>query len=125
MAPALVGREKAERGKTPTDVWWHTIVPTNSKERTGYPTQKPLGVVSRIVKVHSNPGDLVFDFFAGTGTLGEAAALLGRDYLLIDNNPDAVEVMARRLASSRPECVNFRPRTQPTVQAALFGNRTR
>lgn len=113
MAPGLVGAEKAARGKTPTDVWWHTIVPTNSREKTGYPTQKPLGVVSRIVKVHSKPGDLALDFFAGSGTLGEAAARLGRDFILIDNDADAVRIMARRLAFANPECVNFRPATSP------------
>lgn len=107
MAPGLVGKEKAARGKTPTDVWWHTIVGTNSKEKTGYPTQKPLGIVMRLVKVHSNPGDLVMDFFAGSGTLGEAAARLGREFLLIDNSPEATTIMARRLASADPECVNF------------------
>lgn len=107
MAPGLVGPKKAARGKTPTDVWWHTIVPTNSKERVGYPTQKPLGILMRIVKVHSNPGDLVLDFFAGSGTTGEAAARLGRDFILIDNNPEAVEIMARRLAFARPEHVGF------------------
>ena len=97
MAPELVGPEKTERGKTPTDVWWHTIVPTNGKEKTGYATQKPLGVVERIVKVHSNPGDTCLDFFAGSGTLGEAAAKNNRDFLLIDSNPDAIDVMKRRL----------------------------
>jgi site-specific DNA-methyltransferase (adenine-specific) len=101
MAPGLVGPEKAARGKTPTDVWWHTIVPTNGKERTGYATQKPLGILERIVKVHSNPGDIVLDFFAGSGTTGEAAARHGRDYLLVDSNPQAVELMRRRL--SHPE----------------------
>ncbi len=103
MAPGLVGPEKAKRGKTPTDVWWHTIVPTNSGEKTGYPTQKPLGVLERIIKVHSNPGDLVCDFFAGSGTTGEAAARHGRDFLLIDENPDAVKVMQERLAFAKPE----------------------
>lgn len=102
MAPRLVGPAKAARGKTPTDVWWHTIVPTSGRERTGYPTQKPLGVLRRIVAVHSNPGDLVLDGFAGSGTTGEAAARLGRDFLLIDNNPQAVRIMARRLAFARP-----------------------
>jgi len=97
MAPGLVGPEKAARGKTPTDVWWHTIVPTNGKEKTGYATQKPLGILERIVKVHTNPGDLVLDFFAGSGTTGEAAARIGRDYILIDNNPQAIETMNRRL----------------------------
>ncbi len=105
MAPGLAGSKKAARGKTPTDVWWHTIVPTNSAERTGYPTQKPLGVVERIVRVHSRPGDLLVDFFAGSGTLGEAAALNGRDFLLVDNNPEAIAVMARRLARFGPEFV--------------------
>ena len=97
MAPSLVGAEKAARGKTPTDVWWHTIVGTNSREKTGYATQKPLGVMERLIRVHSNPGDLVVDFFAGSGTTGEAAAKHGRGFLLVDVNPEAVRVMARRL----------------------------
>lgn len=101
MAPGLVGKEKAKRGKTPTDVWWHTIVPTNGKEKTGYPTQKPLGVLERIVKVHSEPGDFVLDFFAGSGTTGEAAAKHGRRFLLIDENPEAIDVMRRRLGQER------------------------
>lgn len=96
MAPALVGKEKAERGKTPTDTWWHTIVCTNGKEKTGYPTQKPRGIVDRIVRVHSNPGDLLCDFFAGSGTLGESAAALNRRCLLVDSNPAAIEIMRRR-----------------------------
>jgi site-specific DNA-methyltransferase (adenine-specific) len=107
MAPGLVGEEKAARGKTPTDVWWHTIVPTNGREKTGYPTQKPLGVLNRIVKVHSSPGDVVLDFFCGSGTIGEAAALNGRDFVLIDNNPEAVRVAAERLATFQPECIGF------------------
>lgn len=98
MAPDLVGPEKAARGKTPTDVWWHTIVPTNGKEKTGYATQKPLGILERIVRVHSNAGELVLDFFAGSGTTGEAAAKHGRHFMLIDNNPTAIEVMEKRLA---------------------------
>ncbi len=98
MAPALVGAEKAARGKMPTDVWWHTIVPTNAKEKTGYATQKPLGLLERIVRVHSAPGDRLMDFFAGSGTFGEAAAKHGRTCLLVDNNPEAVRVMATRLA---------------------------
>lgn len=97
MAPDLVGAEKAALGKTPTDVWWHTIVPTNGKEKTGYATQKPLGVVGRIVKVHSNPGDLCLDFFAGSGTLGEAAAKYGRNFTLIDSNIEAINIMETRL----------------------------
>lgn len=97
MAPGLVTAEKAARGKTPTDVWWHTIVPTNGKEKTGYPTQKPLGVLERVVKIHSRAGDTVLDFFAGSGTTGEAAAKNGRRYVLVDQNPEAIAVMRRRL----------------------------
>ncbi len=100
MAPGLVGEEKAKLGKTPTDVWWHTIVPTNGKERTGYPTQKPLGILERIIKVHSNPGDTVLDFFAGSGTTGVAAISHGRDCILIDNNHEAVRIMTDRLGIS-------------------------
>jgi len=103
MAPGLVGKEKAARGKTPTDVWWHTIVPTNGKEKTGYPTQKPLGVLERIIKVHTEPGDVVLDFFAGSGTAGEAAARHGRGFVLIDQHPDAICTMQRRLAPWAPE----------------------
>jgi len=98
MAPSLVGPEKAARGKTPTDVWWHTIVPTSGKEKTGYPTQKPLGLVRRVVRVHSRPGDVVLDFFAGSGTTGEAAALEDRGFVLVDSSAEAVRVMRRRLA---------------------------
>lgn len=102
MAPGLVGPEKAARGKTPTDTWWHTIVSPTGRERTGYPTQKPMGIVERIVRVHSNPGDRLLDFFAGSGTLGEAAHRNGRDAVLVDDNPEAIEVMRRRLASAEP-----------------------
>ncbi|MGP8261025.1 MAG: DNA-methyltransferase [Acidobacteriaceae bacterium] len=106
MAPGLVGPEKAARGKTPTDVWWHTIVSPTGKEKTGYATQKPLGILERIVRVHSNPGDLVLDFFAGSGTTGEAAARNGRAFCLVDQNPEAIVVMQRRLVSYNPriEC---------------------
>ena len=97
MAPGLVGEVKAALGKTPTDVWWHTIVPTNGKERTGYATQKPLGLIERIVKVHSNPGDVCLDFFAGSGTLGEAAAKNGREFLLVDSNIEAISAINERL----------------------------
>ncbi len=109
MAPSLVGREKAARGKVPTDVWWQTIVPTNSKERTGYPTQKPLAILERIVKVHSNPGDLVLDFFAGSGTTGVAAARNHRRFVLVDSNPEAVQVAAERLTEYTPTCIGFTP----------------
>ena len=98
MAPGLVTAEKAARGKLPTDVWWHTIVPTNGSERTGYPTQKPLGILKRIITASSNPGNLVLDFFAGSGTTGEAALLLGRRFILVDNNLDAIDVMKKRLS---------------------------
>ena len=97
MAPRLVGADKVARGKTPTDTWWHTIVSPNGKEKTGYPTQKPLGVIERLVAVHSNPGDRLLDFFAGSGTLGAAAAKLGRNAVLVDDNPEAVAVMRKRL----------------------------
>jgi site-specific DNA-methyltransferase (adenine-specific) len=98
MAPGLVGAEKAARGKLPTDTWWHTIVPTNSHEKTGYPTQKPLGILRRIIQASSNPGEVVMDFFAGSGTTGMAAWELGRQFILIDNNLQALEVMAKRFA---------------------------
>ena len=100
MAPGLVGPEKAARGKLPTDTWWHTIVPTNGTERTGYPTQKPLGILKRIVRPRRAPGGLVLDFFAGSGTTGAACLALGRRFILVDNNPDALEVMARRFAAA-------------------------
>ncbi len=100
MAPDLVGPEKAARGKIPTDVWFITVVPTNSREKTGYPTQKPLKLLERIVRVHSSPGDLVLDFFAGSGTTGVAAANLNRRFLLIDSSPAAVAIMRKRLAHS-------------------------
>jgi site-specific DNA-methyltransferase (adenine-specific) len=110
MAPALVGPEKAARGKLPTDVWWHTIVPTSGRERTGYPTQKPLAILKRIVTASSHPGDTVLDFFAGSGTTGEAAYLLGRRFVLVDNNPEALEVMAARFRGlTGIDWVGFRP----------------
>jgi len=96
MAPGLVGPEKAARGKLPTDTWWHTIVPTNGAEKTGYPTQKPLGVLRRIVRASSRPGDVVLDFFAGSGTTGAASIDLGRRFFLVDNSEQALEAMARR-----------------------------
>lgn len=96
MAPGLVGEKKAALGKTPTDVWWHTIVSPNGKEKTGYATQKPLGILKRIVKIHSNKGDLLCDFFAGSGSFGEAAYSLERDCVLVDSNPQAIEIMRTR-----------------------------
>jgi site-specific DNA-methyltransferase (adenine-specific) len=106
MAPGLVTPEKAARGKLPTDVWWHTIVPTNGSEKTGYPTQKPEGIVRRMLQASTRPGDWCLDFFAGSGTLGAVAAKLDRRYVLIDSNPEAVRVMRKRLA------------VQPAVAAA-------
>lgn len=97
MAPGLVGPEKAARGKTPTDSWWHTIVSPNGKEKTGYPTQKPRGLLDRFVKVHSNPGDSLLDFFAGSGSFGESAIVHGRNVTLIDSNTDAIDVMLNRM----------------------------
>ena len=102
MAPDLVGPEKAAIGKVPTDVWWMTIVPTNSKEKTGFPTQKPLKLLNRIVRVHSHQGDTVLDFFAGSGTTGMAAALAQRKFILIDESPDAIRIMAERLSFAKP-----------------------
>ncbi|MEO8529300.1 MAG: site-specific DNA-methyltransferase [Pseudolysinimonas sp.] len=101
MAPGLVTPEKVERGKLPTDVWWHTIVPTNGRERTGYPTQKPEGILRRIVQASSAPGDRVLDLFAGSGTTGAVAASLGRQFLLVDESPAAVAVMRARLPEAR------------------------
>lgn len=99
MAPGLVTAEKAERGKLPTDVWWHTIVPTGGTEKTGYPSQKPEGVVRRMVQASTRPGDWCLDFFCGSGTLGAVAARLGRPYVLIDSNPEAIEIARARLAA--------------------------
>jgi site-specific DNA-methyltransferase (adenine-specific) len=101
MAPGLVTAEKAARGKLPTDVWWHTIVSPTGKEKTGYPTQKPEGVIRRIVQASSRPGDWCLDCFAGSGTLGAVAARLDRRYVLIDSNPEAVAIAKARLASFR------------------------
>ena len=109
LAPDLVGAEKAARGKIPTDVWWMTIVPTNSKEKTGYPTQKPLKLLDRIIRVHSVEGDTVLDFFAGSGTTGVAAARRQRRFLLVDCSPDAVRVMTERLAFASPRVTGVGP----------------
>ncbi len=110
MAPGLVGPEKAARGKLPSSVWWHTIVSPSGREKTGYPTQKPLGVLRRIITASSKPGDLVLDFFAGSGTTGVAAAELGRDFLLVDNNEAALIAMAQRFAEfPGVEFVGFDP----------------
>jgi site-specific DNA-methyltransferase (adenine-specific) len=117
MAPGLVTPEKAARGKLPTDVWWHTIVPTNGKEKTGYPTQKPEGIVKRMVVASTRPGDWCLDFFAGSGTLGAVAAKVGRHYVLIDSNPEACDVMRKRL---HVPCAEAPPASQEDALASLF-----
>ncbi|WP_111720959.1 site-specific DNA-methyltransferase [Homoserinimonas sp. OAct 916] len=101
MAPGLVTAEKVARGKLPTDVWWHTIVPTNGREKTGYPTQKPEGILRRIIQASSREGDWVLDFFAGSGTTGAVAAALGRRFVLVDQNPEAIDVMRIRFAGKQ------------------------
>ena len=121
MAPGLVGPEKAKRGKTPTDTWWQTIVPTNGAEKTGYPTQKPLRIIERIVQVHSRRGDTVLDFFAGSGTIGEAAAKYGRRFVLIDESREAVRIMKKRLGAlidNAPERKATKPRMRKVATAA-------
>jgi len=97
MAPGLVTPEKRERGKMPTDVWWHTIVSPTGHEKTGYPTQKPEGILRRIIQASSNEGDTVLDFFAGSGTTGAVAAALGRQFILVDRNPESIEVISKRI----------------------------
>jgi site-specific DNA-methyltransferase (adenine-specific) len=125
LAPGLVGPEKARRGKTPTDVWWQTIVSPTGKEKTGYPTQKPLAILDRIVRVHTNPGDLVADVFAGSGTTGEAAARNGRRFLLADRELEAVRLMAKRLTRWKPkvagvEAAGGRGARRPVEQQAAL-----
>jgi site-specific DNA-methyltransferase (adenine-specific) len=100
MAPGLVTPEKAALGKLPTDVWWHTIVSPTGREKTGYATQKPEGVLRRVIQASSAPGDWVLDFFAGSGTTGAVAASLGRRFVLVDENPDAIAIMRERLPAS-------------------------
>mgnify|MGYP002630477312 FL=1 len=97
MAPGLVTPEKVARGKLPTDVWWHTIVSPTGKEKTGYPTQKPLGILRRIISASSRPGDRVLDFFAGSGTTAQAAFELKRQFVVVDQNPESIEVITSRL----------------------------
>jgi site-specific DNA-methyltransferase (adenine-specific) len=125
MAPGLVGPEKAARGKTPTDTWWHTIVPTNGKEKTGYPTQKPLGILKRIVQASSPKNGLVLDFFAGSGTTGAACLDLGRHFILVDQNQEALQVMAKRFQDvSTIEWIGFDPKPyqkeKSSAQNSLF-----
>jgi site-specific DNA-methyltransferase (adenine-specific) len=103
MAPGLVTPEKVARGKLPTDVWWHTIVSPTGKEKTGYPTQKPEGILRRVIQASSAPGDLVVDFFAGSGTTGAVAASLGRKFVMVDQNPESIAVIKSRLAGAGVE----------------------
>ncbi len=103
MAPGLVTPEKVARGKLPTDVWWHTIVSPTGKEKTGYPTQKPEGILRRVIQASSAPGDLVLDFFAGSGTTGAVAAALGRKFVMVDQNPESIAVIKSRLSSAGVE----------------------
>jgi site-specific DNA-methyltransferase (adenine-specific) len=105
MAPGLVTEEKVAKGKLPTDVWWHTIVSPTGKEKTGYPTQKPIGILRRIIQASSKEGDVVLDFFAGSGTTGVVANMLGRRFILVDKNPEALEVIKQRLAGVEYELV--------------------
>jgi site-specific DNA-methyltransferase (adenine-specific) len=111
MAPSLAGPEKAARGKVPTDTWWHTIVSPTGKEKTGYPAQKPLGILERIVKVHSNPGDKLLDFFAGSGSFGDAADRHGRDCVLVDSSAAALAVMKKRFAGREIQVLKARTTT--------------
>jgi site-specific DNA-methyltransferase (adenine-specific) len=126
MAPGLVTPEKAARGKLPTDVWWHTIVPTHGSEKTGYPTQKPEGILRRMLQASTRPGDWCLDFFAGSGTLGAVAAELGRRYILIDSNPEAVRIARERLgpgAGAVPrDPVLERPRVGSPLAGAASGD---
>ena len=105
MAPGLVTEEKVAKGKLPTDVWWHTIVSPTGKEKTGYPTQKPIGILRRIIQASSKEGDVVLDFFAGSGTTGVVANTLGRRFILVDKNPEALEVIKQRLEGAQYELV--------------------
>lgn len=125
MAPGLVTAEKAAKGKLPTDVWWHTIVPTNGREKTGYPTQKPEGIVRRMVQASTRPGDWCLDFFAGSGTLGAVASALARHYVLIDSNPTAIDVIRARLGlvqatTPLPEGTPVEPEPSGELAASLF-----
>ena len=103
MAPGLVTPEKVARGKLPTDVWWHTIVSPTGKEKTGYPTQKPEGILRRVIQASSRENDMVLDFFAGSGTTGAVAAALGRRFILIDQNQESIDVISKRLKSAGVE----------------------
>jgi site-specific DNA-methyltransferase (adenine-specific) len=124
MAPGLVTPEKAAKGKLPTDVWWHTIVPTNGREKTGYPTQKPEGIIRRMIQASTRPGDWCLDFFAGSGTVGAVATKLDRRYVLVDCNPEAIRTIRERLeipAEDDAFALDERPTTevQPSLDEPL------
>jgi site-specific DNA-methyltransferase (adenine-specific) len=120
MAPGLVTAEKAAKGKLPTDVWWHTIVPTNGREKTGYPTQKPEGIIRRMIQASTRPGDSCLDFFAGSGTVGAVAVKLDRRYVLIDCNPEAVRVMHERLPDQHDvPAPDYQPATERAEPLAV------
>ena len=126
MAPGLVSKEKAARGKLPTDVWWHTIVATNGKEKTGYATQKPEGVLLRILSASSQENDWVLDFFAGSGTTAAVAQQMNRRFVMVDNNDEAISVMAHRLGTTGVRYLDgalrpLRIEASPTDQLGLFG----
>jgi site-specific DNA-methyltransferase (adenine-specific) len=106
MAPGLVTEEKVAKGKLPTDVWWHTIVSPTGKEKSGYPTQKPIGILRRIIQASSKEGDVVLDFFAGSGTTGVVANMLGRRFVLVDQNPEALEVIKQRVEGVQYELID-------------------
>ena len=123
MAPGLVSKAKAERGKLPTDVWWHTIVPTNGKEKTGYATQKPEGILRRILCASSQENDWVLDFFAGSGTTGAVAQKLGRRFVMVDSNEEAISVMARRFGTTQVRYVDrlLQPLPVPVGRSEQLG----
>src|SRR5262249_34070301 len=121
MAPGLVTPEKAARGKLPTDTWWHTIVPTSGRERTGYPNQKPLGILRRVIQGSCPPEGIVADFFAGSGSAGAAAYELGRRFLMVDNNPDACAVMRDRYADFGDVAYDGIDAPPSPAQQSIFG----
>jgi site-specific DNA-methyltransferase (adenine-specific) len=121
MAPGLVSVEKAEKGKLPTDTWWHTIVPTNSRERTGYPNQKPVGILRRMIQGSCPANGIVADFFAGSGSAGAAAYDLGRRFLMVDSNPEACQTMAERFSSFEGVTYSGVTASERPQQQSLFG----
>ncbi len=123
MAPGLVGPEKAKRGKVPTDVWWHTIVPTSGTEKTGYPNQKPEGILRRALQASSEPGAWVLDFFAGSGTTGAVARQLGRRFVMVDDNPEALGVMRRRLGEGGVRYLSVDGRAVPDPSPVFWAGR--